>query len=226
MRRTLGILGGLALGFALSQFPEYAQQYVQRLGGAVDELRIIVEDFDRGAAEAGLTRDQALARFAGVNDSFIAGRGEAAAATIARYETLSATLSEIRGASGWERFVHLPDYLDSEVGRRALADYQPALPVTLEGFAYAGVGFAIGYVALSALVAVLLLPFRRRRPKRQRPLQDASQLVSVREGRVPQVMEGAHHRGAERRDLVGRIDEVGDHDRLQPGGRSGADAGV
>jgi hypothetical protein len=66
VRRALGMLGGLALGFALSQFPEYAQQYVQRLGGAVDELRIIVADFDRGAAEAGLTRDEALARFAGV----------------------------------------------------------------------------------------------------------------------------------------------------------------
>lgn len=226
MRRTLGILGGLALGFALSQFPEYAQQYVQRLGGAVDELRIVVEEFDRGAAEAGLTRDEALARFAGVNDSFIAGRGEAAAATIARYETLSATLTEIRGASGWERFVHLPDYLDSEVGRRALADYQPALSVTLEGFAYAGVGFAIGYVALSALVAVLLLPFRRRRSKRRRPLQDEAQLVSVREGRVPQVMQAVHDRGAEGRDLVRRVNEVGNHDRLQPRGRRGADAGV
>jgi len=53
MRRTLGILGGLALGLTLSQFPEYAQQYVQRLGGAVDELRIIVEDFDRAPPRRG-----------------------------------------------------------------------------------------------------------------------------------------------------------------------------
>jgi hypothetical protein len=202
MRRTLAILGGVALGFALSQFPEYAQQYVQRLGGAVDELKIIVNDFDRGAAEAGLTRDEALSHFAGVNDSFIAGRGEAAAATIARYERLSADLTEIRGATGWERFVHLPDYLDSEVGARALQAYQPAMPVTLEGFAYAGTGFAVGYLALSALVGVLLLPFRRRRPKRVRPLQDEAIALSVREGRVPQVMERRHDGDAERRDLV------------------------
>jgi hypothetical protein len=40
MRRSLSLLGGLGLGLALSQFPEYAQQYTQRLGGAVDELRI------------------------------------------------------------------------------------------------------------------------------------------------------------------------------------------
>jgi hypothetical protein len=202
VRRTLGLVGGLALGLCLSQFPEYAQQYVQRLGGAVDELRIIVEDFDRGAAAAGLTRDEALSHFAGVNDSFIAGRGEAAALTIARYEKLSENLTEIREATGWERFVHLPDFMDTEVGARALQDFQPAVPVTLEGFTYAGIGFVIGYVALSALMGVLLLPFRRRKPRRAKPLQDPAIALSVREGRVPQVMERAHDRRAEPRDLV------------------------
>ena len=39
MRRALSVLGGLALGFGFAQFPEYAQQYEQRLGGAVDEVR-------------------------------------------------------------------------------------------------------------------------------------------------------------------------------------------
>ena len=33
---------GLLLGFALSQTPEFAQQYRQRLGGAIDELQRIV----------------------------------------------------------------------------------------------------------------------------------------------------------------------------------------
>jgi len=64
MRRTLATLGGLALGFAFSQFPEYAQQYEQRLGGAVDELRIIVDDFDADARKFGLTRPEALQHYA------------------------------------------------------------------------------------------------------------------------------------------------------------------
>jgi hypothetical protein len=173
MRKTLGVIGGLALGVALSQFPEYAQQYVQRLGGAVDELRVIVEEFDRGAADAGLTRQQALDRFSGVSDDFIAGRGKATAATIARYEMLSQNLVELRNASGWDRFAHLPDYLDQDIGARALADYKPAIPVTPEGLSYAAAGFAIGYVALSALVGVLMLPFSRRRPRRARYRDDA-----------------------------------------------------
>ncbi|MDB5540929.1 MAG: Methyl-accepting chemotaxis protein [Devosia sp.] len=163
MRRTLAILGGLVVGAGLSQFPEYAQQYTQRLGGAVDELKIITEDFDKAATEAGLQRDEAIGRFSKTGDGFIAARGESMARTFQRYEQLSATLAEVRGATGWERFTKLPEYLDSEIGARALSDYQPAVPVTLEGFAYAGAGFFLGYAVLSALVGFLMLPFRRRR---------------------------------------------------------------
>ena len=163
MRRTLALLGGLVVGAGLSQFPEYAQQYTQRLGGAVDELRIITEDFDQAAKEAGLGRDEAIDRFSKTGDGFIAARGESMARTFKRYEELSATLAEVRGAAGWERFTKLPEYLDSEIGGRALRDYKPAVPVTIEGFAYAGAGFLIGYAALSALVGFLMLPFRRRR---------------------------------------------------------------
>ncbi|WP_423065230.1 DUF2937 family protein [Devosia sp. CN2-171] len=165
MRRTLGILGGLALGTCLSQFPEYAQQYTQRLGGAVDELRIITAEFEAAAKEAGLSRDEAIDRYSRTGDGFLAARGESMARTFLRYEELSTTLAEIRGASGWERFQQLPEYFDTEIGRRALEDYKPAVPVTIEGLAYAGSGFVVGYIVLSSIAAVLLLPFRRR-PRR------------------------------------------------------------
>jgi hypothetical protein len=167
MRRILSIFGGLALGLALSQFPEYAQQYQQRLGGAVDELRVIAEDFDRASTTAGLTRTEALGRYAGSADTFLVDRGLSMAATIARYEHLSAMLSRIQGANTIERFTLLPDFLDTDIGARALENFQPAVPVTAEGFAYAGGGFLLGYVMLSAILGALVLPFRRRRLRRQ-----------------------------------------------------------
>ena len=74
MRRMIAGVGGLGLALVLSQFPEYAQQYTQRLGGAVDELRVITEDFDRAAAEGGLDRATALGRYEASNDDFLAGR--------------------------------------------------------------------------------------------------------------------------------------------------------
>jgi hypothetical protein len=163
MRRSLSFVGGLAVALVLSQFPEYAQQYTQRLGGAVDELRVITGDFDRAAAEAGLTRESALGRYELVSDNFVAGRGRSMRQTFHRYATLSATLAEIRGADPWTRLTLLPKYLDTEIGARTLDDYKPAVPVTFEGLAYALGGLLVGYLALSALLRFLMLPFRRRR---------------------------------------------------------------
>jgi hypothetical protein len=40
----LALFFGLLLAVAASQIPEYAQQYRQRLGGAIDELQTISPD--------------------------------------------------------------------------------------------------------------------------------------------------------------------------------------
>lgn len=162
MRRMLSVVGGLALGLGLSQFPEYAQQYTQRLGGAVDELRIITEEFDAAAGTAGLTRDAAIERYASVNDDFIEGRGMSMSRTFARYAELSAMLEKIRSADAAERVTLLPQFMDTEIGARALENFQPAVPVTVEGLAYGGGGFLLGYLISSGLIRFVMLPFRRR----------------------------------------------------------------
>ena len=165
MRYLFAGLGGIALAALLSQFPEYAQQYTQRLGGAVDELRVITADFDRGALAAGLDREGALARYSASSDPFLAGRGISMAATFSRFEQLSATLKRIEGAGPVERLQLLPAYVDTEIGRRTLQFYKPAMPITIEGLLYAGAGFLLGYALVSAVYRLLALPFRWRRRK-------------------------------------------------------------
>jgi len=44
------------LALAGSQIPEFAQQYRQRLGGAIDELNRMIAQFDSEAAGQSLTR--------------------------------------------------------------------------------------------------------------------------------------------------------------------------
>lgn len=162
MRRIIAGIGGLGLALVLSQFPEYAQQYTQRLGGAVDELQREVAQFDADATAGGLDRAQALERYTVSNDDFLAGRGQSMTYTLQRYDELSATLTRIRNAGPIERFQQLPSYLDSDIGGRTLEAYQPAMPVTIEGLVYAGGGFAAGYLIISALLRLCSLPFRRR----------------------------------------------------------------
>jgi hypothetical protein len=162
MRRALSVLGGLALGFGFAQFPEYAQQYEQRLGGAVDELRIIVDDFDRGAAAFGLSREEALMRYAISPDEFIIDRGLSMRQTLARYERLRTDLAELQQAGPVQRLQHLPRYLDSDVGTRALENFQPGVPATAEALAWGMMGTAIGYVLLYPFFGFITLPFRWR----------------------------------------------------------------
>lgn len=168
MRRLIAGTGGLALAVVLSQFPEYAQQYTQRLGGAVDELRVITEEFDRAADASGLDRQAALARYNASQDSFLSERGDSMGRTFSRYEMLSQTLARIEGAGPVERLQSLPAYLDTDIGRRTLENYRPAVPVTMEGILYAGAGFILGYLALSGLVRFCALPFRRGRARAYR----------------------------------------------------------
>ena len=164
MRRALAILGGILLAVVFSQFPEYAQQYAQRLGGAVDELRLITLRFDAAATQEGLTRQVALERYKAVPDTFVAGQGRDMEATFARFDELTLRLAEVQGAGPIERLTDLPVYLDTEIGAATLANFKPAVPVTIEGFAWAAAGFLLGALLTGSLGALLGRPFRRRYP--------------------------------------------------------------
>ena len=158
--RLLALAAGLAGAGALAQFPEASQHYVQRLAGAVDELAIVVSDFDRSAGSAGLTRVEALAELSG--SAFLSARNADMTRTITRFEALSSDLTLLREAGPVERALLLPARLDSEIGRRAMQDFRPALPLTASGAGFAGVGFLGGYGLLAMLISVAARLMRRR----------------------------------------------------------------
>ncbi|MEL7345872.1 MAG: DUF2937 family protein, partial [Pseudomonadota bacterium] len=84
MLRILALAGGLAGAAGMSQFPEYSQQYTQRLAGAVDELSTVVADFDASALASGLTRQEALAQLSGTE--FLDRRQADMTRTLTRYD--------------------------------------------------------------------------------------------------------------------------------------------
>jgi hypothetical protein len=162
--RALTLAGGLAGAAATSQLPEYSQQYVQRLGGAVDALHEVVADFDASAQAVGLTRDAALAQMTGTD--FLARRQADMAATFARYDRLSEALEDMQGQGPFMRTYKLPQMPDGKIARAAWDTYQPAVPLNFAGVTFAGVGFLIGALFLEMLLRLLAWPFRRG-PQRQ-----------------------------------------------------------
>lgn len=155
VRQAMIFAAALAGGISMSQAPEFAQQYRQRIGGAIEELQRVVAEFDRDASANGMTRSEALAAHAGAQPLF-RDRGRSMETTIGRLDLLTRQQIEFETASP------LAEPLMLMQGDRVLLagvwrDFQPAVPVTLSGLGWGVAGFGLA----AALAWSVFLGVRR-----------------------------------------------------------------
>ena len=162
--RLITFVGAILGATGLSQFPEYAQQYEQRLAGAVDELRLVVADFDATLADLGQTREQAFAPNQNLSPRETAMLGNAKS-HIERLAYLEDALDRLRTGSVFDQMVAVPLVADVKIAQRAFADFKPAVPISVQGFASAGLGFVAGWIVVGLLIWCLGWPFRRRKAR-------------------------------------------------------------
>ncbi|WP_428648549.1 DUF2937 family protein [Roseibium sp.] len=164
MARVLLLIAMLLGGTAASQLPEFSQQYRQRLGGAIDALEEIVADFRRDAEAFGLTVSEAIARQQASEDPFIQARGNSMAVAETRLNRLKRQAADMQAAGPFLRLVAFARGFDPQMARSTARDYEPALPVTAEGLAGAGIGALGGFLVMRLLAGLARLG--RRRPAR------------------------------------------------------------
>jgi hypothetical protein len=155
IRRSVAMFVGGLGAVAASQAPEFAQQYAQRLGGALDELRAVVQAFDQDARREGMDREAGLRLMESSNDAFIARRGRSMRDTVRRYEALEASARAFAEPGPLGQVGAVAKGFDATIAQRALESFRPAVPATAEGFVFALLGFLVGVLASLAL----LLPF-------------------------------------------------------------------
>lgn len=190
--RVLALAFGVSGAAALSQFPEFAQQYLQRLAGKVDQLEVQVAEIDASAARFSMTRAEYLDDLSQSQTG--AAAAEKAMGEIALYTRLSANISDFRAAGALARLAGFTQVADVDLAPRTLADYQPAMPLTAEGAGFGALGFAAGWGIWSVLRGVLGWPFRRRRARQRK--EDLKEL--------------AEHRARLRREALGVDDDDAD----------------
>jgi len=134
--RILCVAGAVTI----SQAPEFIQQYLQRLGGRLDEARRQLSQFDDVARKSGLTIDQLAAKATANSDAALAGLGKVVFEAERRVSSLSAADLAIREASPFTRPLEFIHYYDAEIARNTWAVFRPAMPTTVEGLVYAAVG--------------------------------------------------------------------------------------
>ncbi len=167
--RVLTLSVALVSGVATSQLPEFAQQYRQRMGGAIDALEEVKADFVADAAATSLSVSAALEHMAQSADELVQLRGESIGRSLDRLTDLKEQQLAMTTAAAFERvwiFVKQPDV---KLSQATWSDFEPAVPVTVEGGVLAGIGFATGWLFLR----VLGLAGRVRRRKRHQNKQFA-----------------------------------------------------
>ena len=147
LTRRLALAIALIAGLIGLQGPEFAQQYRQRLGGALDELKAVVAEFDDEAAQENLTPPEAVGRLETNPDPLARQRGEDIAETIARANRLQEQLNAMTSAGPLTRIYVLAKDFDPQIARRTLDDYEPAAPLTLEALSAAGIAAIWGWAA-------------------------------------------------------------------------------
>ena len=157
--RVLTLIVALTAGVTASQAPEFAQQYRQRLGGAIDELNRIIENFDADSAASGESRAGALAVLAANDAQLVRDQGLRMAETIVRQNRLVEQQKALTEGAPFERLAALVRGYDATLVKGTFDSFEPAVPTTPEGGVFAAVGFGVIY----GFIRMLGLPFRRRR---------------------------------------------------------------
>ncbi len=159
LARRFALAIGLLFAVCASQLPEYVQQYRQRLGGAVEELKRIVAQFDAEAQAQSLTREQGIARLSDNPDPLVQARGTDLQTDVDRERRLEEQQQAFTEAGPISQYWVLVERLDPTLASQAYAIFQPALPLTPSGFITGAVGLLAGWAGTHAIAR----PFRRRR---------------------------------------------------------------
>ncbi len=158
IQRRLALFFALVLGLALTQLPEFAEQYRQRLGGAIDELSAVVARFDSDSQQQGLTEQGGIERLRANPDPFVKGRGTQMQDVAVRLQRLVETHKAMEDAGPVGRLATLATGYDSMVANRALQSFQPAVPASGEALVLGAIGFVFG----GGLIHLAGRAFRRR----------------------------------------------------------------
>lgn len=154
----LALAIGLLCALVGTQGPEFTQQYRQRLGGALDELRRIVDAFNAEAASRSLTPAEGVARLKGNADPLARERGAAIESATVRKASLERDIADLQSAGPLDRLITMAGDFDPAIAGETLHNFEPAVPVTSESLTVGGVALILGWGATH----LCAWPIRRR----------------------------------------------------------------
>ena len=147
-RLTDGIFA-IAGAAGLSQFPEFVQQYSQRLGGRLDQALIQEGRIAEAAARHDMSPEEYAAHLTGNPDPVVQTEGGIVSANLDDADQLQAAYDALTQAGSIDQPIVFGRFFDSSVANATLEQFVPAVPISLEAVIYAGIGMVFGLMLLA-----------------------------------------------------------------------------
>lgn len=139
------------VGMCASQVQSFIDQYLQRLGGHLDE------------ATMNLDRIQTGVRYQTMSETV---RQELEADAAARVEELKTSYDAISSAGVFEQPWSFFKYADDAIVSRAWVDFVPAVPLDTHALIYIGVGIVVALGVYELVKLPLVVIFGQPRPRK------------------------------------------------------------
>ena len=162
LSRTLRAVSALAGAALLSQFPAFYDQYLQRLGGRLDQARIEIARVEDAARLEHLSLDAYIDVFLRDVQSPVRRQGRVMQDQLNDLVRLEAAFTTLREAPIATRPLRFAGHAEGAIARAALNDFQPALPLGTEGLSYALIGMLGGLLGARVGKRAVSAAFRRR----------------------------------------------------------------
>lgn len=148
MRTWLLVAISVVFAVLFGQAPEFAQQYAQRLGGAIDELDRIVRHFDEDSRRSGYDRPGALALMGRNQEQLIRDQATRMSDTIERLAKLRAQQSAMNQPGSFTRVAAFANGYDQDIASRTWRNFQFALPFSVDAILFMSAGFIVSLLLL------------------------------------------------------------------------------
>ncbi|WP_162906768.1 DUF2937 family protein [Algihabitans albus] len=151
-RLANAIFGG-AGALAAGQAPAFYTQYLQRLGGRLDQAVATVERIRADAAARGENLSDYIALSLADTSTRAQEAGQRALEAVQTRDALREAYTALTMARPFERPQVFAEHFDSGLAEATLSDFVPALPVSPEGLVYAAIGLLVGLAVLAGMEA-------------------------------------------------------------------------
>ena len=145
MKLVFTIITALLFGSLLSQFPEFYQQYLQRLGGQLDGIRLEITDLDQRAESVQKNRFEYIRRLLENDDPIVQNEGDNLARLLGKQIKLQRTFDDLNSSNPLWRSVRFAHHFNNEIAIPTLDSFRPAIPITVEGAYYFSLGAFLGW---------------------------------------------------------------------------------